>query len=123
MQAARRVFDPLHFLSYCDLLLCPEAELFYILEPVLGRAAELSASETQTFWRRANVLSCVAISELCLLVCPFVQLAARVIFNFNHSHWVWPLAKGFKQWQDALKLYNIVWIWVEVCFSPMLQYV
>ncbi len=41
-------------------------------------------------------------------------------FYFHQSHWVWPLAKGFEQWQDDVKMYNIIWIWVEVCLSPML---
>ncbi len=51
-----------------------------------------------------------------MLVRPLVQQAPF----FKYSHWVWPLAKGFEQWQDDVKMYNIVWIWVEVCqcFSP-----
>jgi hypothetical protein len=67
------------------------------IEPVLGRAAKLSAPAVQILGSREHFLNCVVVSEHRLLVSPLVQQAASVTFYFHQSHLVWPLVKGFKQ--------------------------
>jgi hypothetical protein len=69
---------------------------------------------------RADLLSCFAIAQFCLLICSLIHETPSMTLDFHKAHRVLPLAKYIQERKDDVKMKDIIGAGIKARLPPLL---